>query len=390
MTERLYYTDPYRTRFEARILDVRGRRVVLDRTAFYPASGGQPCDFGRLGGAGVVEIAEDGEQISHLVDRELEPGPVECEIDWPRRFDHMQQHSGQHLLSAVFVELTGLATVSFHLGAETSTIDLEAPQLSAAQIEAAEARANALVFENRPVSARLYSPEEAAGIGLRRPREREGPIRVIEIAGCDRSACGGTHVRATGEIGPILLRRLDRVRQNARLEFVCGGRAVRQARRDYNALSRVAQLLSAPLEQAPALLEAQVEAAKAADKARRKIETELAGFRGRELYRATAEDARGHRVCRAAEREGAVESWRATADSFVAAGPKAVFLLTVEQPPALLLALSADLGRHAGQIVKTAVEPLGGRGGGSARMAQASLPDAARLADATARILEAL
>ena len=380
-TDRLYYTDSYLTRFEAEIVAVRPAsgqyRVYLDRTAFYPSSGGQPCDTGRIARAAVVDVAEEGEHVAHLVESELSPGAVACEIDWARRFDHMQQHTGQHLLSAVFVEQLGYPTVSFHLGSETSTIDVEAPELSGQQIEAVEARANALVTENRPVAARFHSPEEAASLGLRKPSEREGPVRVVEIEGCDRSACGGTHVRATGEIGPILIRRLDRVRQTVRVEFVCGGRAVRRARADYNALARAAQLFSAPPDQVPALVAAQIEAAKSADKAQRKLQAELAAFKGRELYQATPADARGRRVHQAVKPAGSIEMWRLLAQAFTAAGPGGVFLLALEQPPMFLLALSGDIAAHAGNVVKAVAEPLGGRGGGSARLAQASLPKAA-------------
>ena len=217
-TQRLYYNDSYLTRFEAQILEVKpagpGFHVYLDRTAFYPTSGGQPNDVGGIASTAVLDVVDEGDRIAHVADSEVPPGPASCQIDWARRFDHMQQHTGQHLLSAVFVELLGCPTVSFHLGSETSTIDLAAPEITATQIEAAETRANALGFENRPVAVRFYSPEEAVSIGLRKPSDRTDETRVIEIEGIDRSACGGTHVRATGEIGPILIRRLDRVRQN--------------------------------------------------------------------------------------------------------------------------------------------------------------------------------
>ncbi len=394
MTERLYYTDSYLARFEAQVVEARpaGERfhVYLDRTAFYPASGGQPFDVGRLNGAAVVEVVDEDERIAHVVEREIAAGSVAGEIDWGRRFDHMQQHTGQHLLSAVFVEVLGHATVSFHLGSETSTIDLHAPEITPSQIEAVEARANALVCENRTVTVHFYSPEEATAIGLRKPSDRPGQMRVVEIGDCDRSACGGTHVRATGEIGPILIRRLERVRGNVRVEFVCGGRAVRRARADYNALAGVAQLFSAPIEQAPALVRGQIEEIKAAEKARQKIEAELAVFKGRDLYQATPPDSRGRRVHRATERSGSIDGWRLLAQNFTAAGPGAAFLLGVEQPPSLLVALSADLSVHAGNLVKAAIEPLGGRGGGNPRLAQASLPDAAAVAAALDRVASAL
>ncbi len=393
MTERLYYGDAYLAAFDAQILEAvpAGERfhLYLDRTAFYPASGGQPCDIGRIGETPVLEVIDEGDRIAHVIAAPGDPGRVACQIDWGRRFDHMQQHTGQHLLSAVFAELLGHATVSFHLGAETSTIDLATPQLSTAQVEAVEARANAVVFENRPVTVRYYSPEEAASIGLRKPSEREGEIRVVEIDRCDRTACGGTHVHATGEIGLILVRRLDRVRGNVRVEFVCGARAVRRARADYHALAEVAQAFSAPLDQAPALARSQIEAAKTAEKARQKLEAELARYQGRELYASIPADARGRRVHQAAVRTGPVDPWRLLAQQFTSAGPDAVFLLTLEDPPTLLLSLSEG-GGNAGQVVKSAIEPLGGRGGGNARLAQASLPDAARAAEAARRVLELL
>lgn len=394
MTQRLYYTDSYLTAFDAHIVEVRPAAsryyLYLDRTTFYPSSGGQPFDTGRIGSAAVVDVLDEEERIAHVSEHPAAAGPVRCEVDWARRFDHMQQHSGQHLLSSVLEELFRYRTVSFHLGAETSTIDLETPDLTAAQIEAAETRANALVFDDRPITVAFYSAEEAAAIGLRKPSEREGTIRVVEIAGCDRSACGGTHVRATGEIGPILIRRLDRVRQIIRVEFLCGGRAVRRARADYNALTRVAQVFSAPLDETPALVTAQLEAAKTADKTRQKLEAELAGWKGRDLYAVTPPDERGRRVYRASETSGSLERFRLLAQGYLAAGPGAVFLATTEQPPALLFAVSGDVGLPAGQVVKSVIEPLGGRGGGSSQMAQGSLPEAGRLAQAVQKILERL
>ncbi len=394
MTDRLYYRDSYLTAFDARLLEVRpagGRyHLYLDKTAFYPTSGGQPFDTGFIGGAAVVDVIDEDERIAHVVAEPPAPGPVACRIDWDRRFDHMQQHTGQHLLSAVFCDLLGYQTVSFHLGTEVSTIDLAAPEVTAAQLQAVEDRTNALVFEDRSVTVAFYSPQEAAALGLRKPSEREGSVRVVEIAACDRSACGGTHVRSTGQIGPVLLRRLDRVRQNVRVEFVCGGRAARRARADYHALQRVAQVFSAPLDQTPALVAAQAEALQAAEKARQKLEAELSVWKGRELYQNTPADARGRRVHRAAAGESPLEPWRLLAQSFVAAGPGAVFLAAAERPAAVLLALSADLSLHAGRIVKSVVEPLGGRGGGSPQMAQGSLPDPGLLAAAADQILRRL
>ena len=385
MTERLYYTDSYLRQFTARIVERSedGRTVYLDRTAFYPASGGQPCDTGAIAGVPVLDVVDAEERIAHHLARPLDSTAVECAIDWSRRFDHMQQHTGQHLLSAVFEEGFGLHTVSFHLGAESSSIDLEGGPLEPGAVLDAERRANDIVFENRPVAVHFQQADEVQG--LRKPTDREGTLRIVSVEGLDRSACGGTHVRATGEVGPILLRKLDRVRQTVRVEFLCGGRSVRRARADYEALSKTAQLFSSPLDEVPAMVAAQLETARATDKARRKLELDLAAYQGRELYLATAPGADGVRRVTRRVAKGSLEELRAIAQNFTAQ-PKAVFIATLADPPSVLLAASADAGIDAGKALKAAIAEAGGRGGGSARIAQGSVAEAGMLD----RVLEKL
>jgi alanyl-tRNA synthetase len=373
VTDRLYYSDSYLREFRARVTDRsdNGLRIYLDRTAFYPASGGQPHDTGAIAGVPLVEVEDEGERIAHVVASPVEADEVECRIDWDRRFDHMQQHSGQHLLSAVFVELFGIATVSFHLGQESSTIDLDTAALEPARVLEAERRANQAVFENRPLAV---SFEDAAQTrDLRKHSEREGTLRIVSIEGLDRSACGGTHVARTGEIGPILLRKLERIRNTVRVEFLCGGRAVGRARSDFDALSRVAQMVSGSLDETPVLVAAQFEAARNADKLRRKLEADLAQYQGRELYSATAPDQAGVRRVLRRLPSGNLEDLRTIAQSFTAQ-PKAVFAAVLEEPPAVLLAVSADSGTDAGKLLKAALAQAGGRGGGNQSMAQGSLP----------------
>jgi alanyl-tRNA synthetase len=348
-----------------------GRRIYLDRTAFYPASGGQPHDTGSIAGVPLLEVEDEGERIAHVVAAPVDADEVDCRIDWARRFDHMQQHSGQHLLSAVFVERFGIATVSFHLGQESSTIDLETATLDPARVLEAERRANEAVCENRPLAVSFEDAAETRD--LRKPSERAGTLRVVSIEGLDRSACGGTHVARTGEIGPILLRKLERIRNTTRVEFLCGGRAVGRARADFDALSRVAQMVSGSLDEAPALVAAQFEAARNADKLRRKLEADLAQYRGRELYSATVPDEAGVRRVLRRQPSGNLEDMRAIAQSFTAQA-KAVFVAALDEPPALLLAVSADSGVDAGKVLKAALTQAGGRGGGNQRMAQGSLP----------------
>jgi alanyl-tRNA synthetase len=373
VTERLYYHDSYLREFRAQVTERSddGLRIYLDRTAFYPASGGQPYDMGEIAGVPLVEVEDEGERIAHLVARPVDADQVDCRIDWARRFDHMQQHSGQHLLSAVFVERLGTATVSFHLGQESSTIDLDTAALDPARVLEAERRANDIVFENRELAV---SFQDAAGTrGLRKPSERDGILRIVTIEGLDRSACGGTHVARTGEIGPILLRRLDRIRNTIRVEFLCGGRAVGRARADFEALSRVAQMVSGSLDEAPELAAAQFEAARNADKLGHKLEAQLAQYQGRELYQATAPDDAGMRRVLRRLPSGSLEDVRGIAQSFTAQS-KAMFAAALEDPASVLLAVSADSGLDAGKLLKAALTQAGGRGGGNQRMAQGSLP----------------
>jgi alanyl-tRNA synthetase len=374
VTERLYYHDSYLTEFRARIVDASPdlQKIYLDRTAFYPASGGQPFDTGKLGCAGVTEVVDEGERIAHVLSGSLLNKPAGEEIagviDWKRRFDHMQQHTGQHLLSAVLIELFDAPTVSFHLGADAGTIDISRP-LEPNQLRQAERRANQIVFENRPV---LVSFEDSAqDLGLRKPTEREGTVRIVTIQDLDRSACGGTHVRGTAEIGPILIRKLDRIRGNQRLEFVCGMRAVERAQADYSALSAVARVFSSGLDDTPAMVSAHQEKLQESEKARRRLANELAQAKGRELHAATAAGPDGLRKIQ--QRVATIsDELRAEAQSFTAGG-KAVFLALAEDPPSVLLAASADSGVNAGEVLKAALAEAGGRGGGNATVAQGSL-----------------
>jgi alanyl-tRNA synthetase len=372
MTERLYYADSYLRSFRAQVVEAAagGLTVYLDRTAFYPASGGQPADTGSIAGSVVLEVVDEGARIAHRLSAPLAAGEADCAIDWERRFDHMQQHSGQHLLSAVFEQLFALHTVSFHLGADSATIDLEGGTVEPRAVLEAERRANAVVFENRALAVEFE--DAAAASGLRKPSDREGTLRIVSITGLDRSACGGTHVRSTGEIGTILIRKIEKVRETTRIEFVCGGRAVRRARADFEALTAAAQLFSVSLDDLPAVAAAHLDSGRAADKARRKLELELAAFQGRELYAATAPGGDGlRRHTRRLER-GGLEELRALAQSFTGL-PKSVFVAALNDPPSVLLAASADSGIDAGKVLKAALAEAGGRGGGSARIAQGSV-----------------
>jgi alanyl-tRNA synthetase len=382
MTERLYYQDSNLLQFSARVLeaDASGTRVVLDRTAFYPSSGGQPNDLGTLSGVAVLDVQDEERGIVHVLEAPLvggADGQVEGLVDRARRFDHMQQHSGQHLLSAVFEEVLGYPTVSFHLGAESSTIDVRCAALETAQVRRVEARANELVQANRPL--RVDFEDAAQARGLRKETAREGTLRVVTIDGVDRSACGGTHVGHTGEIGAILIRRIEKIRGDQRVEFVCGARAVARAQADYSALSKIARNFSSALDATPELVASLLEQVREAEKIRRKLALELAGLRGRDWYAQTGPDGQGLRRYHLVLASGTPdEETRALAQSYCAQ-PRALFVASSNEPPNVMLAASADSGIHAGNVLKQALAASGGRGGGNAAVAQGSLPSVAQL-----------
>jgi len=382
MTSRLYYMDAYRTAFDGRIteLSADGRRVYLDQSAFYPTSGGQPFDIGSLAGTAVADVVDEDERVAHVLAEPLSGravgDAVHGEVDWRRRFDHMQQHTGQHLLSAVFADLFAYETASVHFGAERSSLDLDVGAIDAERLGEVERRANAIVWENRPVSVSFE--DSATAIGLRKPPPREGTLRIVTIDSLDRSACGGTHVRATGEIGAIVLRGTERMRKHTRVEFLCGARVVRQARADFEALSSIALSVKASIAEAPALVVSQGEQLRDVGAARKRLEGELAVYQARGLFDGITPTAVGVRVAVVRRDTGSLEDIRALAQAF-AALPRAVLVATIASPSTVLVAASDDAGIDAGAIVKAALAAVGGRGGGSPRLAQGTVPNAGAL-----------
>jgi alanyl-tRNA synthetase len=373
MTLRLYYTDSYVREFEAAVTGRSddSRRIYLDRTAFYPTSGGQPFDTGQLSGIAVNDVIDEGERVAHVLAEPLFGDRVVGRIDWPRRFDHMQQHTGQHLLSAVLADLVGHATVAVHFGRESSTLDLDGASLTPAQVAKAEEWANQVAVENRRVEV---SFEEAGSTaGLRKRSDRDGALRIISIEDLDRSACGGTHVRATGEIGAILIRKTERIRKGVRMEFLCGGRAIRRARGDYSLLSQLAAEFTASGEELPQLLARQREEVKQTRSVLRELEGRVDLCRARELYAGAAPANTGIRRVVVSGEGSSIEALRGLAQAFTTL-PMAVFIGTVPSPPAVLLAASADTGIDAAGVLKSLLVSVGGRGGGSARVAQGILP----------------
>lgn len=373
MTERIYYTDPACRAFDAsvtRALQQDGRAaVVLDRTAFYPTSGGQPFDTGRLGAASVLETLDVDGAIVHVLSQPLPEGAtVRGEVDWQRRFDHMQQHTGQHVLSAAFDRLFGNRTVSFHMGAETSTIDL-AREASASDIERAVDEANAVIWENRPVSIRFATAQEANDLGLRKESLREGTLRLIEIPGFDLSACGGTHVAATGAIGIIAVVAAERFRGASRLTFVCGGRALGALRLHRDAVAGSVRVLSVLPRDLPAAIE--------------RLQGELKDLRktvGRQQEMLAVHEA-ARLLAAAPESDGirivveSLDGWDAAGLKSIAAamtkqGRAAVALFSSGTPVSAVVGASVDSPVNAGAVLNQLTGQFGGRGGGKADLAQ--------------------
>ena len=385
MTYRLYYHDAYLREFDAQVVSCKpaGDRfeILLDRTAFYATSGGQPHDLGSLGSAAVLDVIErDAGAIIHLVDQPLAPGPVCGVIDWPRRFDHMQQHTGQHLLSSVFVEHFRMSTVSFHLGRDISTIDLSAKSLELSQIEEAERRVNALIFDNRPVTIRFGTREELAAAGVRKEVAREGSLRAIEIAGVECQPCGGTHVSRTGEIGLLLLHKCEKQRGNWRVEFLCGGRALAAARRDFATLNEAARLLGAAPADLPAQLRRGLDEKREADRSHLRLLEKLAQYEARELLAAVGAvaNAGAAQIVSRVFHDADAAYLRLLATAIAASGP-AIALLATRAGGHVVFAQTPGLPHDLNALLRAALAERGGRGGGTRDFAQGGFPDATAL-----------
>ena len=370
MTERLYYTDPSLTQFTATVIAIDGadgrRAVRLDRTAFYPTSGGQPFDTGTLGGARVVEVTDDDlGGVQHIVDGELTVGAaVAGRIDWPRRFDHMQQHTGQHVLSASFEALLKARTESFHLGADYATIDL-ARELTPKEIAAAEDDANRIVWEDRPVHIRFVDAAEAASLPLRKAPAREGTLRLIDVDGYDLSACGGTHVARTGAIGVIAITGWERFKGGMRVGFVCGQRALHAHRRLRDIVAESARLLSTTHDEVPSGVERLHGETKETKRQIKDLQSRLAGHEADRLA--------------AAARDGivvaALDGWDQNGLKGIAAAIAArpglvTALLGGPAPYSVVVARSADRATDSGAVVREVAARFGGKGGGRPELAQ--------------------
>jgi alanyl-tRNA synthetase len=381
MTERLYYTDAYLREFDATVVRVDrrdGRAVVfLDRTAFYPTSGGQPFDVGTLGrgperaALRIIDVLDDDTgEIAHVVDGEAPARgqAVHGAIDWTRRFDHMQQHTGQHVLSAAIDRLFGVRTVSFHLGTDASTIDLSR-ELTRDEIIAAEVEADRAVWENLPVAIRYASADEAAKLPLRKESVREGTLRLIDIERFDLSACGGTHVARTGAIGIIAIGQTERFKGGQRVEFFCGGRALTKFRSMRDALSGAVRTLSVLPHELPDAIEKLQGDVRERQKLVASLQQDLARYQAEEFVSSAEATAAGRLVARAVDADA--NTLKSLASAITSRPGHIAVLVSSTKPALVVVARSQDVSVAANQVISALTAKFGGRGGGKPDLAQA-------------------
>ena len=385
-TRRLYHDDSFQREFTAQLVScepalygsAQAWRVVLDSTALYPTSGGQPHDIGKLNEGNVLDVLDEDEEIVHIIDRELKPGTVQGCIEWARRFDHMQQHTGQHLLSAMFQERYGRPTVSFHLGAELCTIDLRGPEPTEDVLEGAERASNQIIAEDRAVTVSYGTAEQFAEMGVRKQVARSGILRAIEIEGADLQPCGGTHVKTTAQIGVILVRRCNKIRQDWRVEFVCGRRAARIARQDFLMLRRVASQLNCAPEDAAAAVERAVTERDANFKSSRALLQRAAETEATLALQATPAERNGLRVVTQLFQEDTQPEYLGHFATQFVKSERAVALLARSPCGHLIFAQHPSVEKDMNALLKEVFQLFPGKGGGTRDFVRGRLNDASQ------------
>ena len=378
MTERLYYDQSYITEFDAVVTKTDGGYVALNRTAFYPTSGGQPFDTGTLNGLPVTDVFVEGGEVWHAVEGELKPGEaVHGQIDWPRRFDHMQQHAADHMLAGALYELTGATTIGLHIGPELSSIDVAMPEgethLAPEMIERLEDMVNLRVQQDHPIRCWFPDAQELKMLPLRKDPTVSEHVRIVAMGDFEMVACGGTHPSTTGQIGPVKIVSAAPARGKLRLSFLAGMRAYRELQRNYASAHAAAQLLSTGVKELPERLESALERLKDAEFELGRLRKERL-LDGADALLAGAEALPGCRLV-VAELEADMAGLRELASRLIAEDGVIVLLSSAAgERRDLLFARSADQKQSMGALMKRAAEPLGGRGGGRPDFAQGGGP----------------
>ncbi|MCW1928535.1 alanyl-tRNA editing protein [Bhargavaea beijingensis] len=369
LKDRLYYKDPYRTTFKANVIreGVEDGRpfAVLENTLFYPTGGGQPHDTGKLNGIRVTDVEEKDGEILHYVEKPLNALVVSGKIDWTRRHDHMQQHTGQHILTAAFIETAGCATVSFHLGSESVSIDLDTEHLIDEQLEAAEKRANEIIRENRAIETRWVTEGELDRNRLRKEIAVDGEIRLVIIPDYDYNGCGGTHPYSTGEVGQLKILGMERVRKKTRIHFVCGNRILDQLEKKNRILKEAVGMLSVPEENT-------TEAIRRLLDTNRALEKQLAEAEGRLLEMEARSLVTTGPLVKASFKDRPIGVLQKLGRAAATAREDAIVLLTVRNGGKLqfVAARGSEAKVSMKQVAAAALEATGGKGGGSETFVQ--------------------
>lgn len=381
MTQRLYYETAYLTAFDAQVVASREFHgqpaAALDRTAFYPTGGGQPHDTGALNGVAVLDVRSDGETIWHLLAAPLPVGTdVHGQIDWPRRWVHMQNHSGQHLLSQAFIETAGALTIGWHLSEHSLTIDLDQAGINEEQLTGAERLANQIAQRNLPITARIVSERDLPALALRKQPDVDGPLRIVEIGDFDRVACSGTHVTSAAQVGLVKVLRAERRGPETRIHFVCGQRALDDYGRKHQMVRSLAGRFTCSEEELAQAVERLQAQADANFRALRAVQSDLVAAEAARLLATAGSNA---------VLSGGYPGWEGEQVKQLA--------LALRSQPGLVIALasgngqvflarSADVSFDAGQALRSALAGVGGRGGGRPDFAQGAAPgwDAAQQA----------
>lgn len=393
-TERLYYSDSHLIEFEARVIDQSERvsgwtAVTLDRTAFYPTGGGQPSDTGTLGDARVVECIEDDQNsILHVIQGRTPAvgSTVKGRVDWPRRLDHMQQHTGQHILSQAFISLFSAPTRGFRVLEQSCEIDVELDNPNAASIERAVGLANNVIWEDRAIKIKEVTSAEASELPLRKEPSREGELRLIEIEGFDLTPCGGTHAYRTGEVGVIVVRSWERAKGLTRIEFLAGGRALADYRRANSTARSVAALFSAGRDDTPGLAVRMVEENKDLHRRLRVLEEIAARVEAEELLTGLGGDEQTTRIVTKICDDREPDSLKHLAMALIA-HPNVIALLGSrnDDTARLVFARSSDATGDMSALMRQACTLLDGRGGGKPDFAQGGGKNVDKLEEALKR-----
>lgn len=373
-TKRLYYENSHLLEFSAKVLDSSPSKdnwaVILDQSAFYPTGGGQPFDTGYLGNAQIIDCIDDDKHIIHIVNQNL-IGDVLGKINLSRRRDHLQQHTGQHILSQAFIQIANAETRSFHLGTDSSTIDIEINDLNQSIISQTEDLANKIVFENRPLKIHLTNEKDK--FPLRKDTERDNTIRIIEIEDFDFSPCGGTHAHNTGEVGLIVIRSIERIKKLWRVEFLCGNRALLDYRSAHQTAIETAKLFSAARDKSPELVVKLQQELKDLQKHNRELLSQVLSIEAFNLYNNSHLNANNLRIITLVCNRNIDEL--KTLAQLLAEKPSVVaFLATTLESPKIVFASSSDTKVDSGKLLSQFCKDFGGRGGGRPQMAQGGLP----------------